>query len=189
MKQNVVEYKVGSFIDFKGLEHKIVACAISNTPEPIYDGYGKLAISYIDGEYSYEDNKQYVERVVSIGYSVCNPEDTFDENKGKAIAYHKALNNLSKPVLCSPVKGVINKTLIKALLNQEIKFISENPERVIKGYNDSKARYEKRKKAEDEYNSLSENERNIVNVAIEQNNLNKYTDLANRLKNYNDQKQ
>lgn len=187
MKQNIVEYKVFSFIDFKGLEHKAVACAISNTPEPIDDGYGKLAISHISEEYCYPETVQYVERIVSIGYSICNPEDTFDENKGKSIAYHKALNNFSKPILCSPVKGVINKTLVKALLNQEVKFVSENPERVIKGYNDSKARYEKRKKTEEEYNSLNENERNIVNMAVEGTDLSKYSDLANKLKNYNDQ--
>lgn len=185
MKQNIVEYKVFSFIDFKGLEHKVVACAISNTPEPIDDGYGELAISYI--KYCYPETVQCVERIVSIGYSICNPEDTFDENKGKSIAYHKALNNLSKPILCSPVKGVINKTLVKALLDQEVKFVSENPERVIKGYNDSKARYEKRKKTEEEYNSLNENERNIVNMAVEGTDLSKYSDLANKLKNYNDQ--
>lgn len=184
MKNNVIEYLVDSFVDFKGEEHKVIACAISNTPDTTDDC--ELAISYVYGDYAEYDRRQYVKRIVSVGYSVCNPEDTYNEEKGKNIAYHKALGNLSNPVLCSPVNGIINKTLIKALLKQEVKFIKDNPERVIKGYNDSMARYEKRKKTLEEYNSLNENEKNIVNMALEGTGLNKYTDLANKLKNYND---
>lgn len=184
MKSNVVEYLTDSFVDFKGVEHKFVVCAVSSAPEN-YDEL-ELAVSYVYDDYASYDKRHYVERMVSIGYSVCNPEDKFNENKGREIAYRKALNNLSNPVLCSSVKGVVNKTLIKALLKQESKFVKENPERIIKGYNDSKARYEKKKKTQEEYNSLNENERNIVNMALEGTDLNKYTDLANKLKNYND---
>lgn len=188
MKNNVIEYITDSFIDYKGEEHKIVVCAISSTPESIDDGYGKLAVANVCEEYCYSDTTQYIERMVSIGYSVCNPEDTFNEDKGKLIAFHKALNNFSKPVLCSPVKGVVNKILIKALLKQEIKFVKENPEKVIKGYDDSKARYERKKKTLEEYNSLSEEEKNLVDKVLKGENLEKYSNLANRLKNYNDQK-
>lgn len=184
MKSNVIEYLTDSFVDFKGVEHKFVACAVSGTPEP-YEGM-ELAISYVDGDYASFDDGQYIQRVVSIGFSVCNPEDTFDEKKGKNIAYHKALSNLSNPILYSPVNGVINKTLVKALLKQECKFSKENPERIIRGYNESRDRYEKRKRTLEEYNSLNENERNIVNIAMESS-LDKYSNLASRLKNYNEQ--
>ena len=186
MKNNVIEYLVDSFVDFKGEEHKVIACAVSNTPDTLDDC--ELAISYVDGDYASYDLRQYEKRIVSVGYSICNPEDTYNEEKGKNIAYRKALKNLSNPVLCPLVNGIINKTLTKALLKQEVKFIKDNPERVIRGYNDSMARYEKRKKTLEEYNALSEEERNLVDREMKENNLKKYSDLANRLKNYNDQK-
>lgn len=33
MKQDVATYLMDSFIDFAGKEHKIIACALSQTPE------------------------------------------------------------------------------------------------------------------------------------------------------------
>ena len=33
MKQDIAEFLVDSFIDYKGDEHKIVLCALSQTPE------------------------------------------------------------------------------------------------------------------------------------------------------------
>ena len=47
MKQDVAEYLIDSFIDFKGEEHKIVACALSQPIEKSEDGY-KLAVGWVN---------------------------------------------------------------------------------------------------------------------------------------------
>ena len=47
MKQDVAEYLIDSFVDFKGEEHKIVACALSQSPEESEDGC-KLAVGWVN---------------------------------------------------------------------------------------------------------------------------------------------
>ena len=37
MKQDIAEFLVDSFIDYKGDEHKVVLCALSQTPEKNID--------------------------------------------------------------------------------------------------------------------------------------------------------
>lgn len=34
MKQDIAEYLVDSFVDFKGDVHQVVLCALSQSPEP-----------------------------------------------------------------------------------------------------------------------------------------------------------
>ena len=46
MKQDVIEYMVDSFVDFKGEERKIVACAISQAAEVSEDDY-VLAVGWV----------------------------------------------------------------------------------------------------------------------------------------------
>lgn len=180
MKNEIAEYLVDSFIDYKGLEHKIVLCALSVTPEHTEDE------SFIAGLINQDGNCFYgkaVVRTLCIGVSVCNPEDTFDEKMGKEIAYKKAKYGTNSLRLCSVSKGVINKTLVDAFMKQEMNFIKANPDKVIKGYTDTKTRYENRKSFENEYNSLTEQERNIVELAAN-NQLEKYVSIAQKLKNY-----
>ena len=184
MKNEIVEYKIDSFVDYKGLEHKIVLCALSFTPESNeFDDVFSVGWKDVDG---YTVDYAAVKRVLSIGVSVCNPEDKFDEETGKKYAYNKAKHDSKSQKLFTSSKGVINKTLVNAFLEQEMNFIKENPEKVIKGYNDSKARYEKKNNLLKEYNALTEEERSIVSMAME-GNLDKYVNIAGKLKNY-DQK-
>ena len=49
MKQDVAEYLIDSFVDFKGEEHKIVACALSQSPEASEDGC-KLAVGWVSDD-------------------------------------------------------------------------------------------------------------------------------------------
>lgn len=84
MKQDVTEYLIDSFVDFKGEEHKIVACALSQSPEESEDGC-KLAVGWVNemDEFVCVDDPDYAEvcRVVSVGISVCHPTDTFDKER------------------------------------------------------------------------------------------------------------
>lgn len=162
MKQDVAEYLIDSFVDFKGEEHKIVACALSQSPEESEDGC-KLAVGWVNemDEFVCVDDPDYAEvcRVVSVGISVCHPTDTFDKERGKANAYNKALHDPKCPTIYTRDRGVASKTLVKAFLKQEVNFLKENPERIIKGYNQMKARFDKKQALKAKVEGLSDNEK------------------------------
>ena len=170
MKQDVAEYLIDSFVDFKGEEHKIVACALSQSPEESEDGC-KLAVGWV-GDDSYMDtyDQDYAEvyRVVSVGISVCHPTDTFDEERGKTNAYNKALHDPKCPTIYTKDKGVASKTLVKAFLKQEVNFLKENPERIIKGYDQMKARFDKKQALKARVEGLSDNEKLVMKLAMKE---------------------
>ena len=171
MKQDVAEYLIDSFVDFKGEEHKIVACALSQSIEKSEDGY-KLAVGWVNEEDAFIciTDPDYAEvcRVISIGISVCHPTDTFDEKKGKANAYNKALHDPKCPTIYTRDKGVASKALVQTFLKQEINFLKENPEKIIKGYNQMKARFDKKQALKAKVESLSDNEKLIVKLATKE---------------------
>ena len=170
MKQDVAEYLIDSFVDFKGEEHKIVACALSQSPEESEDGC-KLAVGWV-GDDSYMDtyDQDYAEvyRVVSVGISVCHPTDTFDEERGKTNAYNKALHDPKCPTIYTKDKGVASKTLVKAFLKQEVNFLKENPERIIKGYNQMKTHFDKKQALKAKVEGLFDNEKLVVKLAMKE---------------------
>lgn len=170
MKQDVAEYLIDSFVDFKGEEHKIVACALSQSSEKSEGDY-KLAVGWIDDD-SYMDihDPDYAEvcRVISVGISVCHPTDTFDKERGKANAYNKALHDPKCPTIYTRDRGVASKTLVKAFLKQEVNFLKENPERIIKGYNQMKARFDKKQALKAKVEGLSDNEKLVVKLAMKE---------------------
>ena len=73
-----VEYIVDSFKDFTGEERKFVMAAVSLHGEPEV---------YIEEDDEPIDNDM---KVLSIGVSVCRPDDEFNETLGKTIAEGKA---------------------------------------------------------------------------------------------------
>lgn len=138
MKEKV-QFHFDSFIDFKGIEHKFMICALS---QPIKE-FGDIL--YIPG----------IKKVVRLGVSICNPEDDFDIEVGKLKAYHRAKNN-NDSCLFVTKPGMINTKLVSALLKQEAEYIKQNPDSVIKGYRDAEKKYLEKLK-EQEF-SVSENE-------------------------------
>lgn len=169
MKQDVVEYLIDSFVDFKGEEHKIVACALSQSVEKSKDGY-KLAVGWVNekDEFICVDDPDYAEvcRVISIGISICHPTDTFDKEKGKINAYNKALHDPKCPTIYTKDRGVAGKTLVKAFLKQEVNFLKENPEKIIKGYNQMEARFNKKQALKAKVENLSDNEKLVMKLAM-----------------------
>lgn len=168
MKQDVTEYLFDSFVDFKGEEHKIVACALSQSPITDDDGYN-LSIGwskYNDLDICDEDYAK-VCRIVTIGISVCHPTDKFDSKRGMANAYNKALHDPKCPTIYTKDKGVASKTLVEAFLRQEVNFLKENPERIIKGYDQAKARFDKRQALKNKVANLSDKEKLAVKLATE----------------------
>lgn len=171
MKQDVAEYLIDSFVDFKGEEHKIVACALSQSPEESEDGC-KLAVGWVNekDEFICIDDPDYAEvcRVISIGISVCHPTDIFDEKKGKTNAYNKALHDPKCPTIYTKDRGVASSTLVKTFLQQEVNFLKENPDRIIKGYNQMKAHFDKKQALKAKMESLSDKEKLVVKLATKE---------------------
>ena len=178
MKQDIATYKIDSFVDYAGKEHKIIACALSESPK---SDTHCLKVGWIDN-IDMLDNQDHlnhdVYRMVSIGVAVCNPTDEYNEEAGKKIAYGKAANMENVPRIYAHSKGIITKKLVDTFLNQQVEFFKENPETLIPGYNNAKANYEAICKAQNEIDNLNDEERLVFNLATKGFNFSKYIDLA-----------
>jgi len=164
MKKDIVMFKNGSFVDFQGVTRQFVVCALStsqfNNEEHEVDltVYGSEGI--LEGETS-------LPRAVFIGISVCNPIDEWDENKGRMIAEAKARGfKYDAPeksaALFATRAGMISEILVQALLDREVEHIKEDPEYVIKGYNQMKKRWEEKQEME---KYVKETPENLANLA------------------------
>lgn len=178
MKQDITTYLVDSFIDYKGDEHKIVACALSQSP--LESSY-KLRIGWADKNnyLDIEDHLfQEVYRMVTVGIAICNPADEFDLEKGKRSAFHKAANIESLPRIYAPCKGVITKDLVDTFLKQQVQFFKEHPETLIEGYKEAEQAYNDLESAKAAIANLDETEKEIFNLAVKGYNFAPYVRLA-----------
>lgn len=184
MKQDIAEYLCDSFIDFKGDTHKIIICALSQSPVKT-DG-DNLMVNWCDGINvdNSADIYHNVYRLLSLGVAICCPADvkSFSEEIGKKIALNRATNAIPKLVALEP--GVINTPLVSAFLKQEMEFIKKYPEKFIKGYEEAKFKYEEKIQIENAIKSLSEEEYFIVKAITDGVDIYKCNELAKQLKNY-----
>lgn len=153
MKKEIASYKLSQFVDFKGVERLIVACAVSM---PVKEGL--IATWNIPGV---EDSFEIV-RAISIGIAVYNPEDEFNLTFGKEQAYKKAL--AGDPCWFVGKGGVITKECIDALLTEKINHFIKNPEIVIKDYNANKAKYEQIQKEKEYIQNASPAEQAVLTL-------------------------
>lgn len=153
MKKEIATYKLGQFVDFKGVERLVVACAVSM---PVKEGL--TATWNIPGV---EDSFEIV-RAISIGIAVYNPEDEFNLTFGKEQAYKKAL--AGDPCWFIGKGGVVTKECIDALLTEKIDHFTKNPEIVIKDYNANKAKYEEIQKEKEYIQNASPEEQAILTL-------------------------
>ena len=190
MKKDVVMFEKGSFTDFQGLEHPFIVCALSTSS--FNNDEGEVTITTYDKDgFAVADTQ--CPRAVFIGVSICNPGngkdklgDEWNEDKGKMIALAKARG--FKPTapeksaaLFTTRAGMISEPLVRALLTREVEHIKEDPECVIKGYNQMKARWEMKQEEQkylaetpehllelgDKLSSLKDSEiERVINVAL-----------------------
>lgn len=153
MKKEIASYKLGQFVDFKGVERLIVACAVSM---PVKEGL--TATWNIPGV---EDSFEIV-RAISIGIAVYNPKDEFNLTFGKEQAYKKAL--AGDPCWFIGKGGVITKECIDALLTEKINHFIKNPEIVIKDYNANKVKYEQIQKEKEYIQNASPAEQAVLTL-------------------------
>lgn len=169
MKEHV-EFITDSFVDYADKVHHFVISALSQMlptsseqleQNPVAEGVPvthEVGI-YIE-DYGTDQYLGEVCKVVRLGLSICNPTDNFDEKVGALKAAARARN--SEPVLYTSDPGIINTKVVRALLEQEAQYIKNNPENVIPGYEDMKARYLKRKEMEAMKGNFSETEAKVV---------------------------
>ena len=153
MKKEIATYKLGQFVDFKGVERLVVACAVSM---PVKEGL--TATWNIPGV---EDSFEIV-RAISVGIAVYNPEDEFNLTFGKEQAYKKAL--AGEPCWFIGKGGVVTKECIDALLTEKINHFDKNPEIVIKNYNTNKAKYEQIQREKEYIQNTSPEEQAVLTL-------------------------
>lgn len=133
---------VDEFIDYEGLTHKFVIVAAKHNIKE--DGDYPM-VMYPVSEDSVEGDI-YLKTGVSIGVSICNPVDIFNERVGLKVALARAEN--SDCVLFSQYPGQLGDSVIEAYLHQEAEYIKNNPGKFIKGYKEKELRYDKRMEME-----------------------------------------
>ena len=169
MKKEVVEYLCDSFVDFMGKEHKFILCAVSRTNKDV--GILLNDDTFVDSA-----------RILTIGWSVCNTVDEFNEELGKEIAYKRAISDKFLPDIISTVPGIINTKLVMALLEQEAEYIKRDPNCIIPGYNDKAKKVQSENCATEAYNNLTADEKKVVDILKNTPNLMEvYADIAKNL--------
>lgn len=122
VKQKLVDYREGSFIDFEGKDHYFVVCAV-------------LKESTI---------RENVTRILSFGVSFCNPVDKHNNELGKKIAYGKSVSDRNTNVLLGRA-GLLNIETVKYILDNEVSHVKQYPEQYSVSYAIAKEKYEKAK--------------------------------------------
>lgn len=150
MKEHVDVIK-DSFVDYAGKTHHFVIAAYTRE-------VADYSIAKVSDFFGLSLGK--VVKAVSLGISICNPEDEFVEKVGVLKAIARAKN--SAPVLYVTDYGYVNKTLIEAFLKQEAEYLKANPATYIKGYDDSKERYLKKQEMSNIEKNFTEVERIVV---------------------------
>ena len=73
MKQDIATYLVDSFVDYAGKEHKIIACALSQTPE---DSSHNLKVCWVGSENNTE--KLNTKHSTNTSFTESNDVSAFD---------------------------------------------------------------------------------------------------------------
>lgn len=191
-----IETITSEFVDYKGEKHYFVIAAISqNFPKflnidknsnNVKIGNDRTPVfyevnEYIEG-YGMTEYSNPITKSLRIGISVCNPVDKFNKSIGKAKAIARA--RMSDPVLFVKNTGLINTKVVRALLEQESEYLKNNPELLIKGYKESKLRYERNHQMVNLEKSFTPVERDIAEKLTKNPNfLDKVYDYIEWLKN------
>lgn len=130
---NRVEYRTGTFKDYAGNERKYVVAAVSELIDP-------ESMVITNGQ---KENKIVITEVckrLSLGFAICSPEDEWNEELGKTIAFGKAVKRPAREMYVTH-RGMINTTVVNALIDQECAFFENCPGSIIAGYNEAEAKY------------------------------------------------
>lgn len=143
MKKNKVAFRKGTFTDYAGNKRPYVFAAVSVAT-------GNVAVVEED-----IDHIEFSPKTLNIGLSVLHPDDlartklvngietpVYTEQLGEEIAYGKAINPRSR---CGRVivdrPGLINTSVVEAILEQEEAHFLAHPGNYIAGYEKARVNY------------------------------------------------
>lgn len=143
MKKERIETLVDQFVDTNGDTRHFVIAAISEVlPTTVgercpdeHEDFKDLEVTHEVVAYDEYDSETVDEVVkgIKLGFAICNPTDTFNEQLGKTIAIGRARKNASYALYATEL-GYINTKLVRAFLEQEAEYFKHNPESRIAGY-------------------------------------------------------
>lgn len=145
-------FEHGEFTDYAGQKHNFTVAGVVITPNTSLNlykdiDYEELDIKSFSDDYldcDYIDSDEYVcniPKIISIGISICNPLDDFNEKRGflqsegRAIKYAFADGNPNQRIIAVNKTGMINDDTVKYFVHQTVNALSKNPGLFIKGYN------------------------------------------------------
>lgn len=141
-----VVYKVGKFTDYAGNQREVIFAAVSiDLTKKSREVLIKIDESN-EGVDIFDVEFELIPKELRLGVAVQNIGDVANTELGKKIAYGKAMKEkscFSKMYVTD--KGLINKTVVDAILEQEFQYFQSNPGKYLKGYNHSKELYLKPK--------------------------------------------
>lgn len=154
--KEIVSYVHGSFNDFMGKEHQITVCGITEKTNGSY-----LTICETDNDWDGEDFD--VEKTLRIGYSICNPIDTYESDKGEMLACNRA-RSWNAIILSTSRPGMFNTATVNFLLNNFLDYIKRSPNSFIKGYKEAEEKYHEKMDLLDDIRNISEDELDVLQV-------------------------
>lgn len=138
-----IETLVDQFVDANGDTRHFVIAAISEVlPTTVGEMNPDEDEDFRDMEVSHEvvaydkydaNTVDVVVKGLKLGFAICNPSDTFNEQLGITIAVGRARKNASYALYATEA-GFINTKLVHAFLEQEAEYFKHNPESRIAGY-------------------------------------------------------
>ena len=184
-----VQYKTGSFTDYIGQTHEFVVCAVAVVHDIDlilaewirHNGHTAcLPVKGIDG-----DERLFAS--VYFGVSICNPTDTFNLERGKQIAYNKALSTKLRQRWVASDTGMIKQPeAIEVFLNLEVQFVASHPEEFIAGYAEAERKYYEKLEVQHEYAMLKPEAKTIVDKGLDGYDLERLSDIAERMQKLKD---
>lgn len=144
-------------IDFAGKEHWFIIASHKETIKDSSKDPAFVDLTNSDGDI-YDIG--FVGVGLSIGISICNPLDEFDEAIGIKKAQGRADN--SEPVLFANFPSQLGDSVIESYLLQEAEYIKANPHKFIAGYKDAEIKYFEEKEIEKIQKEFSDLEKTIV---------------------------
>lgn len=155
MKKEIVQYATGKFKHFDGKEREFTVCMVSISPKT-YDDYPNPMYSNEDGDYILENESSIStearpegviaiwERYVNFGVSVRNPNDSYNEDIAKKIAYGKA-NSTKGYTVAFDNLALMSTDVANALLKNFVEKVSNDPSLAIQNYKEQEELYTSKK--------------------------------------------
>lgn len=144
MKKEIVQYATGKFKHFDGTEREFTVCMASISPveDWVESEVGILAnVTSILTEK--DDIDTSWERYLCFGVSVRNPKDTYNESLAKKIAYGKSHSSKGYTIAFDNL-ALMSSSVAKALLDNFVERVTNDPSLAIENYNMQKMMYEKK---------------------------------------------